>query len=102
MVSEEEKNTILDLSEKGFTIKDIARKMGLGFSTVNQVRRENGFISRKRNRKWTKSEEQLLKKLFKEGLSDEEIGEELDRTKQAIYNRRVHNLRLLRKEYTKR
>ena len=89
--TDRQKDTLKKLFNQGHTDKEIAQKLNEKFGTerswkaVESKRRYIG-LQNKPKEKWTKKEEQKLKKAVKKGLSVKEISEDIltDRTADAI------------------
>lgn len=77
---------IIYLSRMGWTVAAIAAEVGVGHSTVTQVRREEG-LSRWRPRPFTHEEDQLIRRLLDDGASYNEVARTADRRHGVIARR---------------
>lgn len=87
--SDEEKELLIQLSEEGKPIKEIAEELNRSYTSINNARKNYWKSRNRKNRTiYTENEKELIEKYFSQGKSDGEIADKLGRSKRGIKNYR--------------
>lgn len=90
--SEYEKDKLKFYYNKGLTYKEIANRLNRGIATVQAMRKKMGLPNKIIELKWQDEEIEILIDMAFKGYKDEEIAEELGRSKKMVVYKKA-NLR---------
>lgn len=90
--SEYEKDKLRFYYNKGLTYKEIANRLNRGIATVRAMRKKMGLPNKIIELKWQDEEVEILIDMAFKGYKDEEIAEELGRSKKMVVYKKA-NLR---------
>lgn len=86
--SEYEKDKLKFYYNKGLTYKEIANKLNRGIATVQAMRKKMGLPNKIIELKWQDEEVEILIDMAFKGYTDEQMAEELGRSKKMITNKK--------------